>query len=617
VAGIGVEFIFVHLLSQLFNNTIYTFANLLAVYLWGTAAGAWLSRRYCRSLTLARIFWWLAIALVYSTVLLWRARAIYEFLRPPGAGLALNLWAEVTLSALVFLPSTVLMGILFSRLVGELPAAVIGRGYGWNTLGAALSPLLLGLVALRLGGSIAVLGSVVFLYLAGWYCLQPTWEVKPIFAASIVLGFQIWAVGQIDLISLPEGWIALRELDTLYGKVLVSEQIGAVGIWGQPLRRLQVNGNFWMGGGQGFAEMRLGHIALLLQPQARTLLYLGASTGVSLGAARGYPFKRIDAVEIVPQIVEEMHWFRALNFDVQHDARVRMIQADARRFVAGSPDQYDLIIADLFHPGLDGAGSLYTLEHYQNVSAHLNEDGLAVQAVPLYQFDTPVLQSLVRTFLEVFPEAHAFLAIYNADTPILLLAGKKRGHPLRIDLDWVREFIGHRHLGARVIEGIPDFLAAYMCDPNGLATFAVPGKMNSDLTPFILFHAPRQNYLQQPEARCKSLESLMPYASPPDFSLLRFAPGAPAREEYLSYCRTWHAAQQFMKAKIALVCEPAGEMTPRIVGLLEDAYLADPDFAPARGDLLRVAQESSYYRPEILSRLNARDKSRILQDVSP
>ncbi|MEM8907379.1 MAG: hypothetical protein AAGD05_05985, partial [Bacteroidota bacterium] len=41
LAAIGLEIVVVHLFKQILQNTIYTFANILAVYLLGTALGAW------------------------------------------------------------------------------------------------------------------------------------------------------------------------------------------------------------------------------------------------------------------------------------------------------------------------------------------------------------------------------------------------------------------------------------------------------------------------------------------------------------------------------------------------------------------------------------------------
>ena len=45
------------------------------------------------------------------------------------------------------------------------------------------------------------------------------------------------------------------------------------------------------------------------------------------------------------------------------------------------------VVADLFHPGRDGAGALYTREHFAAVRELLTEGGLFCQWLPLYQLD--------------------------------------------------------------------------------------------------------------------------------------------------------------------------------------------------------------------------------------
>ena len=56
-----------------------------------------------------------------------------------------------------------------------------------------------------------------------------------------------------------------------------------------------------------------------------------------------------------------------------------------------------------------------------------NPGGLFAQWLPLYQLDKRNLQTILRTFLEVFPGSHSFLGLYNTDTPPLLLLGRVPG----------------------------------------------------------------------------------------------------------------------------------------------------------------------------------------------
>src|SRR2546430_8201381 len=118
-----------------------------------------------------------------------------------------------------------------------------------------------------------------------------------------------------------------------------------------------------------------------------------------------------------------MPQFEPYNFAPQQKPQLRLFVADARRFVRVTDAQYDVIVADLFHPARDGAGTLYTLEHFRAIRNRLAPGGLFCQWLPLHQLDEEMLRVIVRTFLEVFPDTRAWLLRFNVDTPVLGLIG--------------------------------------------------------------------------------------------------------------------------------------------------------------------------------------------------
>ena len=71
------------------------------------------------------------------------------------------------------------------------------------------------------------------------------------------------------------------------------------------------------------------------------------------------------------------------------------------------------------------------------MSAHLTDDGLFAQWIPMYQLDDTSLRIVIRTFCAVFGEVHSFLGIYNVQNPALVLVGRdpeRASGPLQIDL---------------------------------------------------------------------------------------------------------------------------------------------------------------------------------------
>src|SRR5690606_36136126 len=149
----------------------------------------------------------------------------------------------------------------------------------------------------------------------------------------------------------------------------------------------------------------------LLAPGARRALFLGVGAGATVGAIADFDVERVDAIELVPEILELLPHFAAINRGVAEDPRFHLRAADARRALAAMPPEevYPLIVGDLFHPGRDGAGSLFALEHFEAIRAHLAPGGVFCQWLPLHQLDAASLGAIVRTFLEVFDESHAFL----------------------------------------------------------------------------------------------------------------------------------------------------------------------------------------------------------------
>ncbi|MCZ7636281.1 MAG: hypothetical protein M5U12_09750 [Verrucomicrobia bacterium] len=139
-------------------------------------------------------------------------------------------------------------------------------------------------------------------------------------------------------------------------------------------RTLRVNNRFTMGGtASAHAERRQAHLPLLLHPAPRHALFLGSGTGITAAAATAHPGIFVDSVELSPEVVDVMGEFAPENF--APPGRLRQHVADARRFVRATTNRYDVIVADLFHPARDGAGALYTREHYEAIARRLAREG--------------------------------------------------------------------------------------------------------------------------------------------------------------------------------------------------------------------------------------------------
>ena len=132
--------------------------------------------------------------------------------------------------------------------------------------------------------------------------------------------------------------------------------------------------------------------------------------------------------------------------------RLHMKAVDARRFVRVSREQFDVIVADNFHPARSGSGALYTVEHFRAVRNRLAPAGVFCQWLPLHQLDLATLRSIVRSFVSAFPQATAILASNSLETPVIGLVG--RADDGRFALEPLRHRLGSGGYVAHRVRGV-------------------------------------------------------------------------------------------------------------------------------------------------------------------
>ena len=112
-----------------------------------------------------------------------------------------------------------------------------------------------------------------------------------------------------------------------------------------------------------------------------------------------------------------------------------------------------------------GVSALYTREFYTLAQDRLTEGGWLTQWLPAYQLPEARVLSLVRAFVDVFPDA----VLLVGQGRELVLVGRRGGPPV-LDVDAVAQRLGSRTEVADDLDaiGIPDVRAL-------VATFATDG----------------------------------------------------------------------------------------------------------------------------------------------
>ena len=590
--GIGYEVLALRVLSQVCENTVYTFAWLLAVYLVGTALGAAAHSRWGArgGLSAERLLVALAAAVLLGAATLWGADAQKAFVAHAlGGGFAGEVLAEATLAAVAFGLPTLVMGALFSQLCLQARAAGIGLGaaLALNTAAAAFAPLVFGVLLLpALGPKRALLlVAVGYLLLLPWDAWRRPWALVP---AGVAAAMAVLAPPLL-FVQVPEGGRILSHVEGPSAAVSVVADERGVAV-------LRINNRQQEGSSAAaLADGRQAVLPLLLQAHPQRALFLGLGTGVTATSAAVFdPALQVDAVELLPEVIAASALFAGALDDAPARARVQLHAADARRFVRQPGPAYDVIVADNFHPARSGSAALYTVEHFRAVRERLAADGVFCQWLPLHQMDRATLQSIVRSYQAVFPQARALLATLSLQTPTLGLVARRDGAP----------FGPPATLPPRAADwGIDDPLAllgSFVASPDALRLFADGAPLNTDDRPVVSLLAPRITYAPDstPAERLVALTH--------ELSVTPAGIGGPALTDAPRLAAYLQARTRFIEA--GLQVRPSADVR-RMLAQVQEPLLAvlriSPEFAPAREPLLQMARALRAVDPAAAAALSA------------
>lgn len=574
--GIAFEVLIVRLAAQVMQDTVYTFASLLAAYLLGTAAGGLAWQRAERRARDASLGWLLA-----GTALACLATAflVPYVARIVDAAAETGIAGELAVAVALFLVPATAMGALFGFLAQRVrdQRGSLGWAVGINSVGAAAAPLLTAQILIPVLGAWTALIAVAL----GYLLLLPLRRAALVAAAIPVTAAAVLLLRPApSLTRVPAGGALLAVRDGPTATASVVDDASGV-------RYLEVNGHFRMGGTSSVrSDYRQAVLPLLLHPAPHRALFLGVGTGATLVGGAQLAGVAVHGVELSPEVVELLPWFA----NPAATGKVpRVTVADARRYIAADSGRYDVIVADLFHPALDGSGALYTIEHFTAVRKRLAPGGIFCQWLPLYQLDLPSLRAVIRGFLDVYPDGSAWLNHYSVRTPMLALVGTRDGG--RIDPDTLAARLGDpavKPAASPLGFEVPlDVLGQYLGGPRALAALAGEGPRNSDDYPFVTFDA-RRNVRALTAPPWALLLAVTQALQPDPAELL----AQPMRDVLAARLTAyWRARNRFLEAGAALPGDPRGLalIDAASSGLL-DVLRISAEFDPAYGPLIGMAQ---------------------------
>jgi spermidine synthase len=497
---LALEVLFVRILNQHSEGSVYTFGLMLVTFLLFLAVGAGLVARWLDEREPWRFLAWTQLGAVAAILLSPLLFQLVPFLTlySERDTLSLRLFRFGLGSLLVLGPSVCLVGVVLPSTwkLAARDASNVGSRIGtltaYNTLGGvagSLAAAFLLLPWLGLGRSVvlvAALYALLALFAFGRaYTGAARWAGRAATVALLLAG-SVLGVWRGRLQPLEAGDRLLRYSDGESATVAVVERRNRQ-------RALMLNHTYLLGAsGAADREVRQGRLPLLLHPRPERVAFVGVATGLTASAVLDFPVERAVAIELVPGVVDALPAFAPWNRDFFRDARVEVVTEDGRDYLRGTRERFDVIVSDLFVPWHAGTGDLYSVEHFAAVSRRLAPGGLFAQWLPGYQLTPEELRTIAASFLSVFPSAALWRNDFHPEQPLLALVGYRDGEsldPAALRADCAR-LARVRRPAAPFLSSPEGVAMLYVTGDAALRAWARGAGLNTDDRPYIEYATP-------------------------------------------------------------------------------------------------------------------------------
>jgi spermidine synthase len=302
-----------------------------------------------------------------------------------------------------------------------------------NTAGAVAGSLVAGFVLLPwlgLQGSTTVLMTIAAMALLPLYQVVRQSAVGSGFSRTFP--FLVAGAALLAWLLLPSDYISTRALPkpeqnerVLNQSEGVNEIVTITETSGRG-RRLMTNGHA-MSATWPLSQryMRaLAHVPLLMSDNPDRVLVIGFGVGNTTAAATLHPsIRRVEVADLSRNVLDHASWFSATNGNVIRDPKVTVYVNDGRHHLLMGGAPYDLIALEPPPIGYAGVASLYSEEFYQLARTRLKANGFVSQWLPAYQVPTATSLSMIKAFVDVFPQS---VLLSGAQADLILIGANNR-----------------------------------------------------------------------------------------------------------------------------------------------------------------------------------------------
>ena len=434
-AALAYEIVWTRLFYLFLGATSYSFSAVLVAFFIGVAAGSFfVSRRFEKIKSPSSLFVIVEIFIGISAVLTLFAFNLldepYLFLHSISNSHSELLALSTLLVALILIIPASLMGMtlpLAAKIFSaeESLGRDIGKIFSINVFGGIFGSLAAGFVMIPVVGHansvlIAAMLNIVSAAILFFSAAERKKYIFAFFGIAAALIFFMAFYFSIDIekagvyhrtYSLDkEKWeeikssreILMKE-EGVYGFISVEKD-------GEILA-LKVNGKT-EGSTDGvdmIVHTLLGYVPLLALEKPSEIFHVGLGTGITLGATADFSeVEKIRVVEINPAMIRASKFFNDANENATEDARVEIINDDARSFLLLNKEKYDAIISEPSDIWIAGEVNLFTKEFYEIAKSRIKEGGIFAQWIPVFELGTEDTKIALKTLNTVFPRVKVF-----------------------------------------------------------------------------------------------------------------------------------------------------------------------------------------------------------------
>jgi spermidine synthase len=519
-AAISLQIVWVRIFTSILDGTIYGVGAVLISVLVGIALGSIFIAPTVKSAKYS-IFWFIGLQLATVLSTLWFCQNIdwieyhLRFFGLSRGQPEKYLHTQLFGTFLVLAIPTLASGASFPLLIQsvERSAQKTGRSLGFlyaaNTVGSILGCVLTGFVVVPFAGSEAAVGLAMALLglsalIAALSLGPPQQRTFRLLAAAVTLlavavyqGFDVRGLAgpkQTRLSTFDE-WKKTREIrdeevlffaEGEHANVVVIERESTPGLFlnGLPQgTRMAAPPHFVL------ESVLVAYVPLVHARALDKAMIVGLGAGATMELMSHWGIKHLKVVELEKEVVEAVRKiyepedpYRASGLEVVvNDARHQLL---LEKNAGGG--NYDIITSMPAHPWV--AASIFTQEFFELARANLGKSGVFCTWIGTGKMDELALQSIVRGFVEVFPN---YLVYFVPSTGAYFLVGGM--DRLQLDLDRLDALQNDPLIQGHAYFDKPLALLLDAYAGGGAADRPRPGVINTDDSAFAETHGPRSS----------------------------------------------------------------------------------------------------------------------------